>query len=95
MGFMDKVKGLLKGREKQAKSGIDTASNKVEEKVGPQHAAQVENVAEKAKDEVDKLSGTDAPGTGAPSGAEPASTEPPASPPPQAAPPSPPTGPPA
>ena len=40
MGLLDKVKGLLKGREEQVKSGIDTVSDKVEEKV-PQHAEEV------------------------------------------------------
>ena len=52
---MDTVKGLLKGREKQVKSGIDTVSNKVETKVGPQHAQKVDDLSDKAKDAVDKL----------------------------------------
>jgi len=59
MGFMDKIKGLLKGREKQAKSGIDTVSDKVEEKV-PEHAAQVDAASQKAKEAVDSLTGNDA-----------------------------------
>jgi hypothetical protein len=58
MGLMDTVKGLLKGREKQVKSGIDTASNAVEQKVGPKHADKVDAASDKAKDVVDKLSGT-------------------------------------
>ena len=58
MGLMDKVKGLLKGREKQVKSGIDTVSNAVEKEVGPKHAAKVDAASDKAKEAVDKLSGT-------------------------------------
>jgi MT0933-like antitoxin protein len=63
MGFMDKVKGLLKGHEKQAKDGIDTVSNKLEEKVGPEHAAQVDAASDKAKDLVDDVSSGDTPAT--------------------------------
>ena len=40
MGLLDKVKGLLKGREQEVKSGVDTVSNKVEQKL-PQHADTV------------------------------------------------------
>jgi hypothetical protein len=57
MGFMDKIKGLFKGRKQEVKSGIDTASDQVEKRVGPEHAAKVEDVADKAKDAVDKLAG--------------------------------------
>lgn len=55
MGLLDKIKGLLSGRKDQAKSGIDKASDAVENKVGTEHAAKVENVSETAKDAVDKL----------------------------------------
>jgi hypothetical protein len=78
LGLMDKVKGLLKGREKQVKSGIDTASNAVEQKVGPKHADKVDAASDKAKEAVDKLSGT----TDRP----PAAATPPATPPPTATP---------
>ncbi len=61
MGFMDKVKGLLKGREKQVKGGIDTVSNKVEAKVGPKYAGTVDTASNKAKEEVDKLASSDQP----------------------------------
>ena len=50
MGIMDKIKGLLKGRETQVKSGIDTVSDKAEQAVGPKHAAKVDAVSDKAKD---------------------------------------------
>jgi hypothetical protein len=55
MGLLDKIKELLGGRKAQIKSGIDRGSDAIEKRVGDQHAAKVENVAEKAKDAVDKL----------------------------------------
>jgi len=61
MGLMDKVKGLVKGRERQVKQGIETVSNKVEQKLGPKHAGKVDGITEKAKDAVDKLGGSDRP----------------------------------
>ena len=54
MGLMDKLKGMLRGRETQVKQGIDKASNAVEGKAG-KHAGKVEQVAEQAKGAVDKL----------------------------------------
>ena len=60
MGIMDKVKGLLKGREAQVKSGIDTVSDKAGQAVGPKHAAKVDAVSDKAKDAVDSLTKEDA-----------------------------------
>lgn len=61
MGLMDTLKGLVKGREKQVKQGIDTVSDQVEKRVGPKHAAKVDSMSDKAKDHVDKLAGDDAP----------------------------------
>lgn len=89
MGFMDKIKGLFKGREKQAKSGIDTVSNKVEQKVGPQHAGKVDDASQKAKEAVDKMSGsgTSTPSTPPASAASGPAAEAPATPPPAAEPP--------
>lgn len=55
MGLLDRIKGLLSGRKEEIKSGIDKSSNFVGSKVGEKNAAKVENVAEKAKDTVDKL----------------------------------------
>jgi hypothetical protein len=85
MGFMDKIKGLFKGRKQEVKSGIDTASDQVEKRVGPEHAPKVEQVADKAKDAVDKLAGdeTSAPpaAPAAPSAAPAAPSAEPAAPP--------------
>jgi hypothetical protein len=55
MGLLDKIKALLGGRKDEIKSGIDKGSDMVEKRVGEQHAGKVENVAERAKDAVDKL----------------------------------------
>ena len=73
MGLMDKAKGLLKGREKQVKSGIDALSGQVERRAG-KHAGKVDGMSHKAKQAVDKLTGApaDVPSAGTP----PASTTP-------------------
>jgi hypothetical protein len=55
VGFMDKIKGLFRGREPQVKSGIDTAADAAQKVVPDQHDAKVEQAAEKAKDVVDDL----------------------------------------
>jgi hypothetical protein len=55
VGLMDKIKGLLKGREHEAKTGIDKAADAAQKVVPDQHDAKVEQVAEKAKDVVDDL----------------------------------------
>jgi hypothetical protein len=92
---MDKVKGLLKGREKQAKSGIDTLSDQVEKRAG-KHAGTVDDISDKAKAAVDKLAGSDAPAAAPAAGpapaAPPAAGPAPAAPPAPADPPSPPVG---
>jgi hypothetical protein len=58
MGILDKIRGLLRGNKDTVKQGIDKTSNVVESKVGTKHADKVENVADKAKDAVDKLAGS-------------------------------------
>jgi hypothetical protein len=55
MGIADKLKGALKGKGKQVKSGIDKAADVADEKTHGKHTEQIEDVAEKAKDVVDKL----------------------------------------
>ena len=78
MGFMDKLKGLLKGRETQVKQGIDKVSDTVESKVPEQHRDKVEGAAEKAKDVVDDLAGNpDVPATPPPATPPTAATPPP------------------
>ncbi len=55
MSLLDKIKEMLRGRKGQLKSGIDKGSGMIEKRVGAKHADKVENVAEKAKEVVDKL----------------------------------------
>jgi len=55
MAFMDKLKGMVRGREKQVKQGIDKAADVVEKRVGAKNANKVDSVADRAKDAVDKL----------------------------------------
>ena len=59
MGFLDKIKGLVKGRETEIKGGIDKVSDTVEQKV-PAHADKIDAASDKAKDVVDQISGKDA-----------------------------------
>jgi hypothetical protein len=61
MGFMDKLKSLFRGKETEVKEGIDTASDAAQKAVPDQHDAKVDAAAEKAKDVVDDLTGSDAP----------------------------------
>ena len=55
MSLLDKIKAMLGGRKDQVKTGIDKGSDVIEKRVGPQHADKVDDVADKAKDAVDKL----------------------------------------
>jgi MT0933-like antitoxin protein len=66
MGFMDKIKGLFKGRKQEVKGGIDTVSDQVEQRVGTGNAAKVDAASDKAKDAVDTLAGDDAAAPAAP-----------------------------
>lgn len=55
MSFVDKIKGMFKGNKQQVEKGIDKAADVVDDKVPEQHADTVQDVAEKAKDAVDKI----------------------------------------
>jgi hypothetical protein len=55
MGLLDRIKEMIGGRKGQIKSGIDKGSDMIEKRVSPENAQKVEDVAEKAKDAVDKL----------------------------------------
>ena len=56
MGFMDKLKGMVSGKEATVKQGIDTAAEQSDKVVPDQHQGKVDQAADKAKDAVDKLS---------------------------------------
>lgn len=55
MGLLDKIKDLFSGRKDDVKSQIDKGSDQIQKRVGPEHAAKVDDAAEKAKEAVDKL----------------------------------------
>lgn len=79
MGLMDKAKGLLKGREKQVKGGIDAVSKQVGRRAG-KHAGKVDDLSAKAKQTVDTLSGgatADVPSAGTPPTSTPSTATPP------------------
>ena len=82
MGFLDKLKGMFRGKETQVKEGIDKASDAAQKAVPDQHDAKVDAAAEKAKDVVDDLAGSDPAKPDTP----PTTTPPTATPPPTTAP---------
>lgn len=57
MGLLDKAKGLISGNKEKVKDGIDTAADLADDKTGNKHGDKIADVAEKAKDAVDKLDG--------------------------------------
>jgi hypothetical protein len=59
MGFLDKVKGALKGKGAQAEKAIDKAADVIDDKTGHKHSKQIDSAAEEAKDAVDKLDTSD------------------------------------
>jgi hypothetical protein len=66
MGFLDKVKGALRGNESKVKKGIDTAAQQSDKVVPAEHRGKVDTAASKAKDAVDKLGDSGTTGTAAP-----------------------------
>jgi len=50
MGILDKVKGLVSGREKQVEQGIDKTVDVVKDKVG--HDEKVDKAADTVKDKL-------------------------------------------
>ena len=55
MGMLDKVKGLLKGKEPKVKSGLDKVADVVDKTTGHKYSEKIEDATEKAKDAIDKL----------------------------------------
>ena len=54
MGLLDTIKSKLGGNKSQAKDAIDKAADAADDKAGD-HADKVQQAAEAAKDQVDKL----------------------------------------
>jgi MT0933-like antitoxin protein len=55
MSFLDKIKGLFKGKSKQVNQGVDKAADAVESKTPDQYDDKVEQGSEVIKDQVNKL----------------------------------------
>ena len=55
MGLLDKVKGMVSGNKDKSKQGVDTAAEQAEKVVPDEHDEQVEQAADAAKDQIDKL----------------------------------------
>lgn len=57
MGFLDKAKDLVTDNKDQLKDGIDKAADVVDDRTGGKHSDHIGQVADKAKDAIDKLDG--------------------------------------
>lgn len=60
MSILDKLKGLLKGKGDQADAAIDKAADAIDDKTGGKYSDKIDDVADKAKEVVDKLDGDEA-----------------------------------
>ncbi|MFF7155976.1 Rv0909 family putative TA system antitoxin [Streptomyces sp. NPDC008139] len=52
MSMLDKLKGLLKGHEDQARQGVDKAGDMVDKKTGDKYSGQVDQAQEKLNDQL-------------------------------------------
>lgn len=50
MGFLDKVKKLTKGRERQISQAVDKAGNVVDKRTGGKYAGKIDTVEDKIDD---------------------------------------------
>lgn len=55
MALLDTIKKALRGKGQQVEGAIDKAADLVDDKTGGQHTDKIDDVAEKAKDFVEKL----------------------------------------
>ena len=55
MGLMDKIKGMASGNKDKSKQGVDTAATQAKKVVPDAHDKQVDQAADAAKDQIDKL----------------------------------------
>lgn len=61
MSMLDKLKGMLKGHEKQAGQGIDKAGDFVDGRTQGKYAGQVDGAQDKLKDQLGRPEGEDNP----------------------------------
>ncbi|MCB1040447.1 MAG: antitoxin [Acidimicrobiales bacterium] len=59
MGFLDKAKDAIQGKEKQIDDAIDKAADVIDDKTGGKHSDKIDQAADKAKDLVEKLDTSD------------------------------------
>lgn len=52
MSMLDKIKGMLKGHEDQARKGVDKAGDMVDKKTNGKYGGQVDKVQEKLNDQL-------------------------------------------
>jgi ABC-type transporter Mla subunit MlaD len=55
MGFLDKAKKLVAKNDQQVKKAIDKAADLADKKTGGKHSKQIDDLAAKAEDAVEKL----------------------------------------
>jgi hypothetical protein len=58
MGLMDTIKGWVGGNKQKASGGVDKAAGVVKDKVPDQHDKKVDQAADAAKDQINKLDGS-------------------------------------
>ncbi|MEW2518515.1 antitoxin [Actinacidiphila alni] len=52
MSMLDKIKGMLKGHEDQARKGVDKAGDMVDQKTQGKYSGQVDQVQDKLNDQI-------------------------------------------
>ncbi|MFJ9348515.1 antitoxin [Streptomyces sp. NPDC101237] len=54
MSMLDKLKGMLKGHEEQAKKGVDKGGDMIDQRTGNKYQSQVDMGQQKATDYIDQ-----------------------------------------
>ncbi|MEU6851241.1 antitoxin [Actinacidiphila alni] len=52
MSMLDKIKGMLKGHEDQARKGVDKAGDMVDQKTQGKYSGQVDQAQDKLNDQI-------------------------------------------
>lgn len=52
MSMLDKIKGMLKGHEDQARKGVEKAGDMVDKKTQGKYSGQVDQVQDKLNDQI-------------------------------------------
>ncbi|MEW2300713.1 antitoxin [Streptomyces sp. NPDC006655] len=54
MSMLDKLKGMLKGHEDQAKRGVDKGGDMIDQRTGNKYQSQVDMAQKQADDYIDR-----------------------------------------